>query len=576
MFEIEFFVDFESDLSIIYGITKTKWGNSLYCSKSKIVRTAVLLSLIVLCCPRLAGAAGFLRTQGQDIVDESGNKILLRGVGLGNWLLPEGYMWKFGQLGDRPRTIEKIVSDLIGEENADKFWMEFRRHYIAEADIERISDLGFNSVRIAINSRRFLSEGENASYIDEGFELLDNLIGWCRKHDIYVIIDMHGAPGGQTGANIDDSPKDQPELFIDKRNQDRLIELWVKIANLYKNEPTVAAYDLLNEPLPHQTGAADKYKDQLEPLYKRITEAIRQVDGKHIITVEGADWSNDWSVFYKPFDNNVLYQFHFYCWDQPDNLKSISEFLRKRDRLNAPIWVGETGEKGNAIYWGTTQYFETNNIGWSFWPWKKMDTKNTPYSVNKPDGWDEVCDYSRGKDRPSRELSQKAFDQLIENIKLENCVYFPDVVNAILRCVPGKVEAENYGHEGLNKSFYVKDTAHKSLCYRTGEPVPIELIGQPADQWFSQQCIKLGTGEWTAYQINSREPQSCKAAVRARAESVPAAFTFSLNGQNKDISVTEADWVDIKLEEMNLTKGLNTLKLAVASGSIYFDWVNFE
>jgi hypothetical protein len=524
----------------------------------------------------LVRAKGFLRTQGQDIVDESGNKILLRGVGLGNWLLPEGYMWKFGKLGDRPRRIEKIVSDLIGEENADQFWFNFRKHYITEADIKRISELGFNSVRPALNSRRFLTEGEDASYVDEGFELLDNLIKWCGKYDIYVIVDMHGAPGGQTGTNIDDSPRDQPELFIDEKNQDRLINLWVKIANLYKEEPTVAAYDLLNEPLPKRTGAADKYRDKLEPLYKRITEAIRQVDSKHMITLEGADWSNDWSVFSEPFDDNLFYQFHYYCWDRPDNLKSVSEFLVKRDKLNTPIWVGETGEKGNAIYWGTTQYFETNNIGWSFWPWKKMDTRNTPYSVNKPEGWDQICDYSRGKGRPSKELAQKAFDQLTENIKLENCVYFHDVVNAIFRRVPGKVEAENYGHRGFNKSFYVKDIGQKAKYYRTAEPVQVELIEQRKDRWTSQQCIKLGAGEWTAYEVNNRKLRTCKPSVRAKAGSIPAAFTVSLNGQNMHINVTETVWFDVKLDEMKFSEGINRLKVAVSSGTIYFDWINFE
>ncbi|MHC4571878.1 MAG: cellulase family glycosylhydrolase [Planctomycetota bacterium] len=548
----------------------------MYRSKLKGTLAVVLLLLIISCCPNCVSTKGFLRTEGQDIVDESGNEISLRGVGLGNWLLPEGYMWKFGQSGDRPRRIEKIVSNLIGQENADQFWLEFRKHYITEADIKRISELGFNSVRPALNSRRFLTEGENPSYVDEGFELLDNLIKWCKKYDIYVIIDMHGAPGGQTGTNIDDSPKDQPELFIDEKNQDRLVNLWVKIANRYKNEPTVAAYDLLNEPLPQRTGAADKYADKLEPLYKRITEAIRQVDRKHMITLEGADWSNDWSVFSEPFDDNVFYQFHYYCWDQPDNLKSVSEFLTKRDKLNTPIWVGETGEKGNTIYWGTTQYFEANNIGWSFWPWKKMDTKNTPYSISKPKGWDEICAYSREGGRPSKELAQRAFDELIENIKLENCVYFPDVVNAILRRVPGKVEAENYGHEGLNKSFYVKDTSLKAKYYRTSEPVPVELIEGQGNRWLSQQCIKLGAGEWTSYEINSRKSQTCKPAVRAKAESVPAAFTFSFNSQTEGINMTETDWVDISLDEMKFSEGINTLKLAVSSGTVYFDWFNFE
>lgn len=57
----------------------------------------------------------FLHTSGQDIVNEAGHSIFLKGVGLGNWLLPEGYMWKFGSMGDRPRKIEKVVADLIGK-----------------------------------------------------------------------------------------------------------------------------------------------------------------------------------------------------------------------------------------------------------------------------------------------------------------------------------------------------------------------------------------------------------------------------------------------------------------------------
>ncbi|MCB0316056.1 MAG: cellulase family glycosylhydrolase, partial [Calditrichaeota bacterium] len=191
---------------------------------------------------------------------------------------------------------------LIGDEKATEFWRQFRHHYITEADIARIAELGFNSVRPALNARLFLSEGDTARFVEESFALLDSLVSWCRKHDLYVIIDMHGAPGGQTGANIDDSPRDLPELFTDGRNQDRLVDLWRKIAERYCDEPAVAAYDLLNEPLPRRTGAADQYAHLVEPLYRRITAAIRAVDPHHMITLEGVDWSNDWSIFGEPFD----------------------------------------------------------------------------------------------------------------------------------------------------------------------------------------------------------------------------------------------------------------------------------
>ena len=516
-------------------------------------------------------AAGFLHTQGENIVDEHGHKILLRGVGLGNWMLPEGYMWRFGDQGDRPRKIEKIVTDLIGPDNAAKFWKEYRAQYITQQDIRQIAQLGFNSVRPAMNARLFLSEGENPVYQDEGFELLDNLVKWCKQSGIYVIIDMHAAPGGQTGQNIDDSINDEPRLFMNPTNQDRLVALWVKIATRFKDEPTVAAYDLLNEPLPERTGAEAKFKEKLEPLYKRITQAIRAVDKKHMITVEGANWANDWSAFSTRFDDNLVYQFHYYCWDDPTHLNGINQYLEARKRLGAPLWAGETGEKDDAIYWGTTDYFEANNIGWSFWPWKKMEARNAPYAFKSPENWNAIRAYSRnaGAAKPSPEIAQKAFNELLQNIQLTNCTFFPDVVNALFRRVPGKVEAENYGHEGLNHSYFVKQPAQKSKYYRTSEPVSVELVE-------SGEAIRLNAGEWAAYSVNSLQAKSYALTVRAQMDSVLAVFQVSVNGNSQEVLTDRQGWVEFKLKPVNLVEGTNQLRLSVKNGSIGFDWMEFQ
>lgn len=523
-----------------------------------------------------ASAAGFLHTHGQDMVDAGGHKVLLRGLGLGNWFLPEGYMWKFGKLGDRPRRIEGIVRDLIGKKAADRFWREYRENYVTEADIRRLAGLGFNCVRPALDARRFLTEGKHAVYVEEGFNLLDNLVRWCRKYHVYVIIDMHAAPGGQTGANIDDSIDDQPALFMDPSNQDRLVRLWVKIAKRYRNEPYVAAYDLLNEPLPRRTGAEAKYGKRLEPLYRRITRAIRQVDRNHMITVEGADWANDWSVFSKPFDSNMFYQFHYYCWDRPDHVNGIERYLKRRTEWNTPIWAGETGEKDNAIYWATTGLFESHNIGWSFWPWKKMDARNAPYSVNPPEGWDKISAYSRGGDKPSRALAQKAFDQLLQNIKLKNCIYYPDVVNAIFRRIPGKVEAENYGHEGLDHSYHVKTPDRMSRYYRTSEPVPIEVIGNGRRGYNSRQYIKLTSGEWTAYGIHSRKPHDYQMSIRVKSNGGPAILRVTVGHHSQEVTVSQSKWGDIRLEPMKFSVGDNRLKLSVLTGTAGVDWLDFQ
>lgn len=519
----------------------------------------------------------FLHTSGHDMVNETGEKIFLKGVGLGNWMLPEGYMWKFGGAGDRPRKIENVVEDLIGKEKANEFWKNYRRDYITEADVKRIAELGFNSVRPALNSRLFLTEDENPVYVVEGFQLLDNLIQWCKKYKLYVIIDMHGAPGGQTGQNIDDSPNDLPELFMDTKYQVQLVNLWLKIADKYKNEPTVAAYDLLNEPLPKNTGAADKYKHLLVPLYQRLTTEIRKIDAKHMITLEGFDWSNDWSLFDKPFDSNTFYQFHYYCWGRPDNLNDIGEYLIKRKELNTPIWVGETGEKGNAIYWATTQYFEANNIGFSFWPWKKMDTKNTPYSIKKPDNWDLISEYTKNGPKPDSALAEKALNDLLENIKISNCEYFEDVCNAINTRIPGKIEAENYGFEGYNKSYFVLDTLNKSKFYRKNEPVQIQLDSKDKEQFWSDQSVVLQKSEWLVYDFKSLESKKYQFTLKASSGDKTTKLVIEINNNKKiKFTVNNKDLSEVILGNFKLNKGENKFKILVKSNNIKFDWIEIK
>jgi endoglucanase len=516
----------------------------------------------------------FLHTENQDIVNEKGEKIILRGVGLGNWLLPEGYMWKFGNEADRPRRIEKLVSDLIGPDHAKEFWTEFRNNYIAEADIQCIAQLGYNSVRPALNSRLFITDGNPTEYSQEGFALLDNLVKWCKTNGVYVIIDMHAAIGGQTGQNIDDSANDLPELFMEPKHQDELVALWATIAKRYKDEPTVAGYDLLNEPLPAKTGAEKTYKAQLEPLYKRITKGIREVDSRHMIIVEGADWANDWSVFTSPFDKNMVYQFHYYCWDNPSTVKSIQKYLDYRARFNAPVWVGETGERDDTIYWETTQYFESHNIGWSFWPWKKMDTRNTPYSIKVPADWDAVIAYSRGGQKPAPEVAQRAFDDLLKNIRLENCVCFPDVINAMMRRVPARIEAENYGEGGQNKSYFVKNPDQHSRFYRVSNPVSVTAAGAGRSQ--AWQYITLGSTEWTRYTISSDAAQSYQVVAKAKAKSGSAVVELKIGDDVRTVTISDQGWSEISIGTVALSRGPNQLKWTVKSGTADLDWIELN
>jgi aryl-phospho-beta-D-glucosidase BglC (GH1 family) len=498
----------------------------------------------------------------------------LRGVGLGNWLLPEGYMWHFGDKGDRPRKIEKMIEELTSPEFGQKFWKEFHKNYITEADIKRIKELGFNSVRPALNARVFLTEGDTAVFVEEKFALLDSLIAWCGKHDLYVILDMHGAPGGQTGANIDDSPNDKPELFMDPKFEHRLTRLWIKLVERYKDSPVVAGYDLLNEPLPERTGAAKEYGHLVEPMYKRLTAEIRKIDKKHMIILEGVNWSNDWSIFTEPFDDNLVYQFHYYCWNNPDNLNDISHYIKERERLNAPVWVGETGERNPSIYFATGQYFEKNNIGWAFWPWKKIDNLQVLYSINAPEGYDKIREYSNSDVKPSKEFAEQVLTQLLDSMKLENCLFRENIAQAMLCQIPSKIYAVNYGFDGAGVSYMVNDTTLAQF-YRTNEPVKTILLADVDRRTrASEQAIILSEGEWTLYTMDATQDFTGSVTIKAKAEVAGTNLKLAINDITTEFALADTSWTELVVENPSFKTGENTIKSEVVTGKaklLYFD-----
>lgn len=390
-------------------------------------RCFAVLSFLLLSSPLLAdNKPKFLKVEGQKIVDAQGHEVLLRCVGLGDWLLPEGYMWRFGKKAGRPRTIEKMFVELVGKEKADEFWTKFREGFITEADVKSMKQLGFNAVRPAMNARVFMTEGEPIRYNEGNFKLLDRFIGWCEKYGVHVILDMHGAPGGQTGENIDDSVNDKPELFMDPKFEKRTIDLWKKFAERYKDNPTVIAYDLLNEPVP------DKHKklnSKLKKFYAKLITEIRKVDPNHMITLEGANWATDWSIFNAPMPSNVFLQFHKY-WNGNEQ-KDIQGYLDKRKDLNVPIWCGESGENSDKWYRASFSLLEKNNIGWCLWTWKKLDSNNNPYGIKPPQNWERVVMCSEGGPKPDPDMAWASLHEFLENMKIENCRLNQGTINAV-------------------------------------------------------------------------------------------------------------------------------------------------
>ena len=376
---------------------------------------------------RTSFGTGFLHVAGTEIVDGMGQPVLLRAVGLGNWLLPEGYMWKVSGSG-KARDIEASVEAAIGPSAAAAFWTSWRDTFFTEADVAIAAQIGFNAVRVAMNSRLLMPEGQD-TFDETEFARLSNLVEWGERHQVYVIFDMHAAPGGQTGHNaIDDSPTDTPELFNNSTDQDRLVRLWTEIARRFASRHAVAGFDLLNEPI--NPDFAD-LNDKLWPLYVRIGTAIRGVDPNHALIVEGAAWANDWSTLAEPFDDNLIYSFHKY-WDNTDQA-SVQPFIDKRTEWNRPIWCGEMGEP-RALDWPerAVSLLESNGIGWTYWPWKKMDTNNDPYSIDYPTNWLSFRYFVANGVRLDAGTLQDVLDDYLAKIAVDKCHYNQDLVCGIL------------------------------------------------------------------------------------------------------------------------------------------------
>ena len=374
---------------------------------------------------------GFVHAQGKELIGIDGKPLMLRGINLGNWFLPEGYMFRFDHGPSSAREIDALFRDLAGPDATDRFWREWRENYISREDIQLIRKAGFNSVRIPLHHALFVENGA-------GFPTLDRVIGWCREAGIAVVLDLHAAPGGQTGSNIDDS-WGYPWLFEIRKAQEDSVALWRRLATRYANEPAVLGYDLLNEPIP-QFAYLQKYNAQLEPLYKQIVAAIREVDKNHIVILGGAQWDTNFKVFGPPFDANSIYQFHKY-WTEPTQ-KVIQEYLDFRDRYSVPVWAGETGENKDEWIDKFRRMLESNHVGWCFWPYKKMDQTSSVVTFAKPVHWDEIVAYAklpggvgeldkRPVARPSVEHAQEALADLLKQIRFENRRVNPGYLKAL-------------------------------------------------------------------------------------------------------------------------------------------------
>ena len=296
----------------------------------------------------------FVSVKDGCLVNENGEEIVLKGINLGNWLLWEtwmGFLPEYKEDWAYFDTLE-VFLERFGEEKTEEIIKTFEDAFITEEDIAQIEKLGFNCVRVPFWYRNFMTEdlewlAENHDN-NRGFQKLDWLISICEKYGVYVMLDLHGAPGGQS-KNHCTGKAGRNELYDNEEMMNATVELWCAIAKRYKDNKTVVAYDLLNEP-QNNGGYDGDYSwaaesedavSRTNKAYDILYKAIREIDKNHIISFEGV-WST--TVLPDPDEmgyENMLYQLHLYDSDKGMIRYRVKELKTARKDWGVAVVVGE-------------------------------------------------------------------------------------------------------------------------------------------------------------------------------------------------------------------------------------------
>jgi aryl-phospho-beta-D-glucosidase BglC (GH1 family) len=340
-----------------------------------------------------------LHTQGTQIVDPGGKPVTLRGINLGGWFVEEMWMtpWvqepptgsSYSEVVDHT-TLWSTLTQRLGAASAQNVKNAYRSAWIEAADFRRIRAAGFNCVRLP-----FIYD-----IVDEpnGMDWLRTAVAGATSAGLYVILDMHGAPGSQNG--WDHSGTQGPVLFFSNpANIAKAAQVWTSIAREFGQNPGVLGCDLLNEPV----GAPDVAT--LNAAHNQLYQAVRAAAPDTIVIVEDG---------YKGFTTmpltsqygwtNVVYSTHLYDFNATsaqvhlDGLNAqLPAILQTRALRNVPVYVGEFNLEPNDSAAAMSQYTRTmteNGIAWTIWTYKTVATGgpmgfwgyySNPQSVNPLD-----------------------------------------------------------------------------------------------------------------------------------------------------------------------------------------------
>jgi len=575
------------------------------------------LLIFILALTVLTSSGQWLKASGKKIIDQSGNEVILKGMGLGGWMLQEPYMMEMSGFATTQWQIKAKIQALIGAAGTTAFYDAWHANHCTKSDIDSLAAWGFNSVRLPMHYNLFTLPIEQEpvaganTWIDQGFTLTDSLIKWCAARHMYVILDLHAAPGGQgRDLAICDGDASKPSLWESDANRQKTIALWTKLATRYANEPWVGGYDLLNEPNwsfttgGNQNGCTETNNTPLRQIYVDLTAAIRAVDTKHIIIIEGNCWGNNYSGFMPVWDNNMVVSFHKY-WSYND-LGSIQGMLDIRSQYNIPLWMGESGENSNTWFTDAIRLVEQNNIGWCWWPLKKINSVVGPMTIKKTTGYQTLLDYwNNGGTVPTSAFATFALMQMAANARNENCSFHKDVTDAMFRQIhdtttrpwtsshiPGIIHATDFDLGRCGNAYWDSDTANyqtSSGTYTTwntgwqyrNDGVDIETTSdtQAASNGFDVGWV--ADNEWMQYTTSVDSTAGYN--VRIRYAAAAAGSKIRLKCNDADIcSITAPpasggfqSWNYATVNDVILYKGIQKLKVVFEKAGLNLGFLEF-
>lgn len=563
----------------------------------RIAARSLVLLVFAACATGAAFAQspdGFYRVEGQSIVPPEGAPEMLRGIGLGGWLMPEGYMLRIPGFGS-PSSMNEQIVDVVGEADAAEFWRLFRQFYVQEKDIAAIADWGFDHIRLPFHYN-VLFDLETRTFKEEGFDLFDEFLTWCEAYGLYVVLDMHAAPGAQSEHNISDSDGSARLWTEPDPYQDITVEIWEEIARRYVDDTRIIGYDFINEPV-----TPDEIADggaALRSLYERLTEAVRAIDTNHIIFIEGNWFATDFANLTPPFDDNMVYSFHKY-WNSPTQ-GTIQYLLDLRAEHDVPLWMGESGENSNAWFFAVTRLLEKLDIPWNWWTHKKISTTTSPLSTPLLPGYQRLIDYWNGTGgKPAPAVAREALFAQARMLHIDSTRSNPGVVPALIdpeygsvqkplkdHAIPGVVNAADYdiGNQGIaysDSDYWTTGGSpgigNNGSRYRN-DGVDIEESLDP--QGYEYNVGWLETFEWMEYTVQVTETGTYRVDARV-ASPGGGALTLQVDGETVgtfDAPATGGwqNWATATIPEVHLEAGTHVLRIVVGrSPELNFNRMTF-